>query len=80
MNKKSLNSKSIEFSIFALLILGFGSLSAGGYVASELQHVELAHVPRNTCDNKYSPTYSVDQFMMCASDPGQDSCQGDSGG
>ena len=51
---------------------------SGGEAASELRHVELAFVPRNTCNNNYSG--EVYDSMMCAADPGQDSCQGDSGG
>ena len=59
-------------------VIGFGSLSSGGNVASELRHVELAFVPRNTCNSNYNG--GISDVMMCAADPGQDSCQGDSGG
>lgn len=52
-------------------------MSSGGNVAAELMHVELAFVPRNTCSAKYNG--GITDFMMCAADPGQDSCQGDSG-
>ena len=34
-------------------------------------HVELAYVPRNTCNNKYAG--EITKKMMCAADPGQDS-------
>lgn len=61
-----------------LYAIGFGSLSSGGNVASELRHVELAFVPRNTCNSNYNG--GISNVMMCAADPGQDSCQGDSGG
>jgi len=61
-----------------LYAIGFGSLSSGGSVASELRHVELAFVPRNTCNSDYNG--GISNVMMCAADPGQDSCQGDSGG
>ncbi len=60
-----------------LLPLGFGALSSGGNVSSQLRHVELAFVPRNTCNSAYSG--GITDVMMCAADPGQDSCQGDSG-
>lgn len=58
-------------------MVGFGSLSSGGNVASELRRVELAYVDRNTCNSSYGG--DITNVMMCASDPGQDSCQGDSG-
>merc|ERR1712156_920605 len=61
-----------------LYAIGFGSLSSGGSVSSELRHVELAYVPRNTCNSDYNG--GITDSMMCAKDPGQDSCQGDSGG
>lgn len=60
-----------------MLNLGFGSLSSGGSFPTELRHVELAFVPRNTCNSQYNG--AITDFMMCAADPGQDSCQGDSG-
>ncbi len=59
-------------------ISGFGDVYYGGEAASELRHVELAFVPRSTCNNNYSG--EIYDSMMCAADPGQDSCQGDSGG
>ena len=52
-------------------------MSSGGAVASELRHVELAFVPRDTCNNSYFG--AITDVMMCAKDPGQDSCKGDSG-
>mmetsp|Transcript_10860 Transcript_10860/g.16413 ORF Transcript_10860/g.16413 Transcript_10860/m.16413 type:complete len:743 (-) Transcript_10860:421-2649(-) len=63
-----------------LWAIGFGTLQSGGSVASELRHVELAFVPRNTCNSNSAYNGEINQFMMCAADPGQDSCQGDSGG
>jgi len=61
-----------------LYAIGFGSLSENGNVASQLRHVELAYVPRSTCNSNYNG--GIVTTMMCAKDPGQDSCQGDSGG
>lgn len=69
------NYSSSKRNIYAI---GLGTLSSGGNVASQLRHVELAFVPRNTCNNSYSG--GITENMMCAADPGQDSCQGDSGG
>ena len=75
-------TNKIMFFIFSFLQLlsysGFGSLSENGNVASQLRHVELAYVPRSTCNSNYGG--GIVTTMMCAKDPGQDSCQGDSGG
>ena len=54
-------------------------MSDGGNTPDVLHHVELAHVPRAECDSDYGGG-KIDENMMCAKDPGQDSCQGDSGG
>lgn len=61
-----------------LYAIGFGSLSFGGDYASQLRHVELAYVPRSTCNSNYNG--GIVESMMCAKDPDQDACQGDSGG
>ena len=58
---------------------GFGTLSQGGSVATQLRHVELAYVPRADCDSANAYNGRITDYMMCAADPGQDSCQGDSG-
>lgn len=59
-------------------ISGFGDLYYGGEEVSELRHVELAFVPRSTCNSNY--TGEIFDSMMCAADPSQDTCRGDSGG
>ena len=53
--------------------------SEGDRQPEHLQHVELKYVTNDECNADYSPTLITDN-MMCAKDPGQDSCQGDSGG
>ena len=58
--------------------LGLGALTQGGNVASQLQHVELQFVTRDTCNAAYDG--GVTDAMMCAQDTLKDSCQGDSGG
>ena len=47
----------------------------GSEYADELMHVNVTHVKRNTCGGNYSPLPITDN-MICAADPGEDSCQG----
>ena len=50
---------------------GFGdALYYGSGFADKLMHVELAFVPRDTCNASYGG--EVTERMMCAADPGQD--------
>jgi len=58
---------------------GLGRLESEGVQPEHLQHVELKYVTNNECNADYSPQLITDN-MMCAKDPGQDACQGDSGG
>ena len=39
----------------------------------------MAIVPLETCKLNYMNRFTVTDTMMCAADPGQDACQGDSG-
>lgn len=59
--------------------LGFGTLDNGD-IPDVLHHVELSYVTNEDCEDLYlgdSNDDSVDYpNMMCAADPGQDSCQG----
>jgi secreted trypsin-like serine protease len=50
-----------------------------GLYAYRLMDVELAYVPQDTCDADYGGSVILPS-MMCAYDPGQDSCNRDSGG
>ena len=56
---------------------GFGALRSGGPSPSELMHVELAFVPRDTCNSNEKYNGEITNKMMCAADPCQDSCQGE---
>jgi len=62
-----------------LWTLGFGNMNNGGSsFPNNLYHVELAHVPQATCNANYGG--DILPSMICASNPGKDSCEGDSGG
>jgi secreted trypsin-like serine protease len=52
--------------------------AAAGILADHLMAVELAYVTQNTCNAVW--TNMIYPSMMCAKDPGQSSCSGDSGG
>ena len=58
---------------------GFGTLSSGGPEATQLRHVELAYVPRADCNSANAYNGAITDYMMCAADPNQNSCLGDSG-
>merc|ERR1712154_642457 len=44
------------------------------------KHVELEFVPRAECNLANTYNSAITDYMMCATDPDQDSCLGDSGG
>lgn len=46
---------------------------------TRLYHVEVSYVTQQKCKNQYGAS-DITANMMCASDPGEDSCHGDSGG
>jgi len=54
--------------------VGFGTTSSGGELSGELLHVEVGYVTTADCNADYNG--AITQNMMCAADPGQDSCQG----
>lgn len=64
-----------------LWVAGFGNTNAdqSGYYADTLQHVEITHVQLNECKSQYGAS-AITENMLCAADPGEDSCKGDSGG
>merc|ERR1711933_654130 len=62
-----------------LLAIGLGRLSSGGLTPEELMHVEVSYVTNDQCDADYAQIDITDD-MLCAADPGKDSCHGDSGG
>lgn len=65
--------------------IGFGNTGTSlfcvifGCFPTHLQHVEVAFVPSDECDEAYNQE-TITDAMMCAADPGEDACQGDSGG
>lgn len=66
-----------------LWTVGFGDTDPSSnyyYYPNYLHHVELAYVSQSTCAAQYAGRNRITSSMMCATDPGQDSCIGDSGG
>ncbi|KAG8227072.1 hypothetical protein J437_LFUL007409 [Ladona fulva] len=61
----------------AVDVSGWGTLSEGGSLPEQLQHVIVHTVNADECANAYG---RITDRMLCAADPGKDSCQGDSGG
>ena len=57
--------------------IGLGTLTASVLDRPDhLQHVEVHYVDNDSCRNNYTYTnYDITENMMCAADPGQDSCQ-----
>ncbi|GFH44180.1 hypothetical protein CTEN210_00654 [Chaetoceros tenuissimus] len=66
----------------SLWTVGFGRQDpTAPYYPEELFHVEVKYVPHSICVSNYEDhIFDVTNNMMCAADPGQDSCNGDSGG
>ena len=63
-----------------LWAIGFGNTETSGQnLPSRLKHVEISYVPTNTCNSNNMYGGEITQNMMCAADPNEDSCQGDSG-
>lgn len=67
-----------------LWAVGLGSLYYGGDIPSELMHVDVSYVNNTMCKDRYNAdpflTNIIDESMMCAADPNEDACSGDSGG
>ena len=64
------------------VVSGWGALTPGGSLPSQLQAVEVDITPRAACDSAYADYDGITQNMICAavSGGGKDACQGDSGG
>jgi len=74
-----------HMSAIIYICIGLGVFESGSpFTPRQLHHVELKYVENEECNQKYlnptTPSPSIDDNMLCAQDPGQDSCQGDSGG
>ena len=59
--------------------IGFGLTQEYGDMSDELRDVEVTHQPQVLCQLSYYPA-PITTSMICAADPGKDSCNGDSGG
>ena len=64
------------------VVSGWGTLTPGGSLPSQLQAVEVFITPRAACDRAYADYDGITDNMICAAVPGggKDACQGDSGG
>jgi trypsin len=63
------------------VVTGWGSLTPGGSLPTQLQAVEVDIVSREECDRAYAAYGGITENMICAGVPkgGRDACQGDSG-
>ncbi|KAL7518896.1 hypothetical protein ACHAWX_003699, partial [Stephanocyclus meneghinianus] len=59
-------------------VMGWGDTTEGGSLSDVLLEVDLPVISNEDCDQCYDFN-KIDSSMMCAYDPGYDSCQGDSG-
>ncbi len=59
--------------------MGWGTTTEGGYLSDVLLEVDLPVVSNEDCDQCYQFYWDIYPSMICAYDPGHDSCQGDSG-
>ena len=58
--------------------IGFGNtIPDESSLPARMKHVEVSFVPDDTCNDMYFGR--ITENMMCAADPNEDSCQGDSG-
>jgi len=74
---------SVEPSAGSLAVVsGWGTLTPGGSLPSQLQAVEVNIISRAACNSAYADYGGITVNMICAGviGGGKDSCQGDSGG
>jgi trypsin len=64
------------------VVSGWGTLTPGGSLPSQLQAVEVDIISHEKCDSAYAGYGGITENMICAGVPvgGKDACQGDSGG
>jgi len=72
------NYVSTSFEGQMIMAGGWGTLSQGGSQPTILQKVELPFMSTTECKKYYGT--SITDNMICTYKPGQDTCQGDSGG
>lgn len=64
-----------------VVVSGFGTISSGGALASQLMQAELYIASPITCSAAYLLSgITITSRMICAARLGKDACQGDSGG
>ena len=64
-----------------MLITGWGRVRPSGPYSEVLLKAKVDLIPRNKCKEMYGKDGgNVTERMICASSPGKDTCQGDSGG
>lgn len=69
---------SIPLDDQSVTVMGFGATEEDGNISLNLRKVEIKKDTDADCRSAYFNSYLSD-VMVCASDPNQDSCQGDSG-
>jgi trypsin len=64
------------------VVSGWGTLTPGGSLPSQLQGVEVYITSHAECDSAYDAFGGITENMICAgvTGGGKDACQGDSGG
>ena len=79
-SKISNSYESVETPKGSLWALGFGLLEEGGHnVPDTLQHVDVDFKSEKVCSTQFRRYDYNNKVMMCASGPGKDACNGDSG-
>jgi secreted trypsin-like serine protease len=63
----------------AAVVSGWGRIDASTY-PNELQWASMRFAPDGTCESGWADEGADTSIMVCAGDPGKDSCFGDSGG
>jgi trypsin len=75
-------TSAAQFAGALAVVSGWGTLTAGASLPSQLQAVEVNIISRAACNSAYADYGGVTVNMICAgvTGGGKDACQGDSGG